>query len=430
MNEKSVIAVTNINKEYMLYEKNTDQLLELLFLGKKSFHKPYKALDNISFEVKKGENIGIIGTNGSGKSTLLKIITGVVKPTSGTVEINGKISALLELGAGFNPNYTGMENIYLNGMLMGYSREEMEKKIDDIVGFADIGEFIHQPVKNYSSGMFARLAFAVAINVEPDILIVDEALSVGDIFFQSKCYRKFEEFKKKGKTILFVTHDMASVSRYCDRVLLLNKGVAVAQGSPKEMIDIYKKILVNQFDEKDLEDITENENNEAENIGETALEDIVYKEKLQTNPAVIDYGTKAAEIVDFALIDENGLITNSMYSGSEVTILMRVLFHEDISDPIFAYTLKDVMGLELVGTNTMFEGIDTGIVKKGEIKEIRFKQKLCLQAGEFLLSLGCTGYSKGKFEVYSRLYDVCSMTMINSEQFVGKWNAHSEIVVR
>ena len=199
--------------------------------------------------MKKGETVGIIGTNGSGKSTILKIITGVLTPSAGTVEVNGKISALLELGAGFNQDYTGIENIYMNGTMMGYSKKEMDEKLQDILDFAEIGDFVYQPVKTYSSGMFVRLAFALAINVEPEILIVDEALSVGDVFFQSKCYRRMEEIRKSGTTIVMVTHDMGSIIKYCDKVIVLNKGDFVAEGSAGKMVDLYKKILAGQMDQ-------------------------------------------------------------------------------------------------------------------------------------------------------------------------------------
>ena len=210
--------------------------------------KEHYALNHVSFDVRRGETVGIIGTNGSGKSTILKIITGVLNPTGGEIEINGRISALLELGAGFNMEYTGIENIYLNGTMIGFSKEEIDAKLEEILAFADIGDFVYQPVKTYSSGMFVRLAFAVAINIDPEILIVDEALSVGDVFFQTKCYHKFEEFKAMGKTILFVSHDLSSISKYCDRVVLLNRGDKLAEGAPKEMIDMYKKVLVNQLE--------------------------------------------------------------------------------------------------------------------------------------------------------------------------------------
>ena len=219
------ISINHLSKVYKLYDKPVDRLKESLGLTKQKKYREHYALRDVSFQVKRGETVGIIGTNGSGKSTILKIITGVLNPTQGEVQVNGRISALLELGAGFNMEYSGLENVYLNGTMIGFTREEIDKKLDDILAFADIGDFIHQPVKTYSSGMFVRLAFAVAINIEPEILIVDEALSVGDVFFQAKCYKKFEDFKKMGKTILFVSHDLGSISKYCDRVVLLDKGV-------------------------------------------------------------------------------------------------------------------------------------------------------------------------------------------------------------
>lgn len=242
------INVKNIKKTYKLYDKPSLRIKEAFSLSGRKYHKEFDALKDISFRVERGEMLGIIGKNGAGKSTLLKIITGVLTPTEGSVEINGKVSALLELGAGFNPEYTGIENIYLNGSMIGYTEKEMDTKIDDIIQFADIGDFIHQPVKSYSSGMFARLAFAVSINVEPDILIVDEALSVGDVFFQAKCYKKLNDLKNSGKTILFVTHDMGSVIKYCNRAILINDGVIAAEGKPAEIVDIYKKVLVGQYD--------------------------------------------------------------------------------------------------------------------------------------------------------------------------------------
>ena len=224
MQSNLAINVCDVTKIYRLYDKPIDRLKESISLTHKKYHKEFFALDKISFSVEKGSTVGIIGTNGSGKSTILKIITGVLNPTTGSVEVDGNISALLELGAGFNMDYTGIENIYMNGTMMGFSREQMEAKLPEILEFADIGDFVYQPVKTYSSGMFVRLAFALAINVEPEILIVDEALSVGDVFFQAKCYRRMEEIRKTGTTILMVTHDMGSVIKYCDKVILLNKG--------------------------------------------------------------------------------------------------------------------------------------------------------------------------------------------------------------
>ena len=245
MEDRTVaVQVSNLEKAYKLYDKPSDRLKEALGLSRKKKYKEHYALKGVDLTIYQGETVGIIGTNGSGKSTILKIITGVLNPTKGSVQVKGRISALLELGAGFNMEYNGIENIYLNGTMIGFSSKEIDAKLNDILSFADIGDYVYQPVKTYSSGMFVRLAFAVAINIEPEILIVDEALSVGDVFFQAKCYHKFEEFKKMGKTIVFVSHDLSSVSKYCDRVVLLNQGVKLGEGSPKKMIDAYKQVLV------------------------------------------------------------------------------------------------------------------------------------------------------------------------------------------
>ena len=237
------IDVKDLSKVYRLYNKPADRLKEALGFSKRAYHKEFYALNNLNFTVGSGETIGIIGTNGSGKSTLLKIITGVLNPSSGSVQVNGKISALLELGAGFNPEYTGYDNIYLNGAMFGFSKEEIDGKVQSIIEFAGIGDFIYQPVKNYSSGMFARLAFAVAIHVEPDILIADEVLAVGDLEFQLKCMDKFNEFREKGKTILYVSHDINSVKRYCSSCIWIQNGKIEAIGNTDNVTDRYLDFL-------------------------------------------------------------------------------------------------------------------------------------------------------------------------------------------
>lgn len=243
MKQENIIEVSNLSKVYKLYTKKSDRLREALDFSKKTYHSLFYALDNISFTVRRGETMGIIGTNGSGKSTLLKILSGVSSPTSGHVAINGKISALLELGAGFNPEYTGLENIALHGTMMGYTPKQMEEKREEIIRFADIGEYITQPVKNYSSGMFARLAFATAINVEPEILIVDETLSVGDMRFQIKCMNQMKKMMENGTTILFVSHDISSVRRFCQRSIWINQGKLMAVGETDRIADLYEDYL-------------------------------------------------------------------------------------------------------------------------------------------------------------------------------------------
>jgi len=413
------IRVADVTKIYKLYNKPQDRLKDSLGLTRKKCYKEHYALNHINFEVKCGETVGIIGTNGSGKSTMLKLITGVLTPSDGAISVKGRISALLELGAGFNMEYTGLENVYLNGTMIGFSRSEIDEKLAAILEFADIGEFIHQPVKSYSSGMFVRLAFAVAINIDPEILIVDEALSVGDVFFQAKCYRKFEEFKKLGKTILFVSHDLGSITKYCDRAILLNKGEKVFEGTPKETVDIYKKVLVGQFDPSELETDTT-----ANDIGAT------WKDKVQANPEVIEYGEKDAEIVDYAVLDDSDLITNTVMKGSGFSVRMKVKFHKAVAEPIFAFTIKNLKGIELTGTNTLCEKVEVKAVQAGEEREITFTQKLDLQGGEYLISLGCTGYEKGEFVVYHRLYDVCNLTVISERDTVGYYDMNSTVELK
>lgn len=418
------ITVTDVNKMYKLYDKPSDRFKEALGLSRKKKYKEHYALHNVSFNVKKGETVGIIGTNGSGKSTILKIITGVLNQTSGTVEVNGRISALLELGAGFNGEYTGLENVYLNGTMIGFSREEIDAKLQDILDFADIGDFINQPVKTYSSGMFVRLAFAVAINIEPEILIVDEALSVGDVFFQSKCFHKFEEFKKMGKTIVFVSHDLGSISKYCDRVVLLNKGVKLDEGNPKEMIDIYKKLLVNQYDENEKAD---DKKNTVEKVHKAATDN--WKDNLSLNPNIVEYGNGAATIIDYAIVDEKGQITSSIDKGSKCKIQIKVQFNERIVEPIVAFTIKDLKGTEITGTNSMFEKAELLEVQPGDVKTVTFEQEMNVQGGEYLLSFGCTGFRDGDFTVYHRLYDIVNLTVISQKNTVGYFDMNSVVTI-
>ena len=405
------ISIKHLSKSYRLYKRGSDRLRESLGLTRKTLSTEKKALDDVSFDVKKGETVGIIGTNGSGKSTILKIITGVLYQTSGDIKVDGRISALLELGAGFNQEYTGLENVYLNGTMMGYTDKEIDEKLDSILEFADIGDYIYQPVKTYSSGMFVRLAFAVAINIDPEILIVDEALSVGDVFFQSKCYHKFEEFKKMGKTILFVSHDLGSISKYCDRVVLLNKGVKLGEGSPKEMIDVYKRVLVGQYD--------------AENG------DMASKESADAkNPNLLEYGDGSAHIDEYYITDEGGIRSSSIVKGSRFTVYMKIKFNRDITSPIFAFSIKNIKGTEITGTNTMFEKAFLEPVSKGDVKEVTFEQEMNLQGGEYLLSLGVTGFEGDDFKVYHRLYDCINITVVSDKDTVGFYDMNSVIKVK
>lgn len=401
------IEVKDVVKIYKLYNKPRDRVKEAFGFGKKQQTKLHYALNGVSLKIAKGETVGIIGTNGSGKSTILKIITGVLNPTSGEVHVDGRISALLELGAGFNMEYNGIENVYLNGTMMGFSEKEIEEKLPSILEFADIGDYVYQPVKTYSSGMFVRLAFAVAINIEPEILIVDEALSVGDVFFQAKCYRKFEEFKEQGKTIVFVSHDLSSISKYCDRVFLLNQGNLLGEGKPKEMIDAYKRVLVGQYEDA------------GEEKAEAETE----------NPSALEYGNGQAQILEYYMTDDRGVRTCAIIKGSEFTIHMKVKFTEKIPAPIFAFSIKNVLGVEITGTNTMIEKAFLEGVEPGQVKEIAFTQKMSLQGGEYLLSLGVTGYRGETFEVYHRLYDILNISVVSDKNTVGYYDMDSKVAV-
>ena len=430
---ENAITVKDVTKIYKLYDKPIDRLKEALNPFHKEYHKKFYALNNLSFEVKKGETVGIIGTNGSGKSTILKIITGVLTPTTGEVEVNGVISALLELGAGFNMDYTGIENIYMNGTMMGFSKKEMDAKLQEILDFADIGDFVYQPVKTYSSGMFVRLAFALAINVEPEILIVDEALSVGDVFFQSKCYRRMEEIRQKGTTILMVTHDMGSIIKYCDKVVLLNKGNFVAEGAPGHLVDLYKKILAGQMEgleaAKDVDSDFSGETAEKEQKEKTYQlpHGKLMKDSLTINSNRTEYGDGRAEIYDLGLFDQRGNLTNLLLKGEEFTIKEKIRFAAPIQSPIFTYTIKDKKGTDLTGTNTMFEGTDIKPVKAGDEYEVSFTQKMTLQGGEYLLSMSCTGFEQGEHTVYHRLYDVANITVISNKNTVGVYDMESAV---
>ena len=417
METEYAIQVKEVTKVYKLVDSNVARMKDALSLTRKKLYKEHYALNKLSFNVRRGEAVGIIGVNGAGKSTILKIITGVLQPTSGEVVIDGRISALLELGAGFNPEYTGMRNIYLNGMMIGFTKEEIDAKLDDILKFADIGEFINQPVKSYSSGMFVRLAFAVAINIDPEILIVDEALSVGDVFFQNKCFHKFEEFRKQGKTIIFVSHDLGSIRKYCDRAVLLNHGEKVGDGAPAEVIDMYKKILVKQSEKK------------GNTISTIAPDKDSWMSHYAINPSCDEYGDKQAQIVDFAIIDKTGKYTNVLTKGDEFKIRVKIRANEDVHEPISTFTIKTLKGTDVTGTNTMFENVFLGDLKAGEEKIVTFTQNMNIQGGEYLLSISCTHYEEDELRAFHRLYDVISLTVISEKDTVGFYDMNSKVEV-
>lgn len=338
-----MIEVKNLTKIYKIYEKPSDRLKETFFPEKKR-HKQFHALQDISFKISKGETVGIIGKNGSGKSTLLKILSGVLNSTSGEIKVDGKVSAILELGAGFNLEYTGRENIYLNGTLQGKSRKEMDAKMDRILSFADIGHFIEQPVRTYSSGMFARLAFAVAINVDPDILIVDEALAVGDMKFQAKCFRKFEELRDNGVTILFVGHDVSSIRKFCDRTMWIHNGELIAFGDTLSVTAEYMEYM-NSENNKDGMLIAKNTMDKVSDEDQTSTE-----ESESLNDAINRWGSQPNLIRQVKVINEKGSTTNTIMYGETIRVVVSFVLPEksDIDNISVAISFKNTMGLDLL----------------------------------------------------------------------------------
>lgn len=427
-NTDTVIKISDLVKEYKMYSNKKDRLLEAV-LPKYQKHSTFRAMDNLNLEIKKGEVLGILGKNGAGKSTLLKMITGVVSPTSGTLEVNGKISSLLELGAAFNPDLTGYENIYQHGQVMGLSDDEIKEKEKEIIDFADIGDHLSQPVKTYSSGMFARLAFACAINVDPDILIVDEVLSVGDMAFQLKCFKKFEQFKNNGKTIIFVTHNINDVMTNCSRVIILENGRKTFDGSVKDGVNRYKKIIVglNPDEENVSEEIEINENSEEIHTddGET------WKDKMNQNPNMIEYGNKEAEVIDYGVFDKDGNLVNMFDNGDTITFKSKVRFNKEIKEPIFTVTLKDFSGKDVTGTNSNIEKIATGAFKKGDIVVVEFVQKVPIAPGKYTLSFSCTKYNAdGELEALNRKYDALLVEIMSTKNTVGIVRLDSKINIR
>ena len=362
--EDITIDIKNLVKSYRLYEKPSDRLRESIKRGS-CYHKDFLAVNDVSFQVKRGETVGIIGKNGAGKSTLLKMITGVLKPTSGSITLSGTVSALLELGAGFDAERNGIENIYLNGRINGLSKKEIDESVDSILEFADIGDFVYQPIKTYSSGMLVRLAFATAVNVKPEILIVDEALSVGDVRFQQKCYRKIREFKKNG-TVLFVSHDTGAISSFCDRVIWLDDGKIYKEGEPGEIIEEYLSFM--RYDIK---------NDDKENVefpsGETA-----------DNTCVLAFGDTSAQFTKISLKNEHGELVSQVKGGQTILIDMEIISKRVIESPILGFNIKDTLGNELVVSNTVFEKVKLPVIEPGKVYKFRWKMEFPpLHAGDY-----------------------------------------------
>lgn len=386
---ETVIEINHLTKKYDMYKKPSDRLKEALSLTRKTYHEVFYALNDVNIEVKKGEMIGFIGENGSGKSTILKIITGVLTPSAGEVKIIGNIAALLELGSGFNPEYSGYENIFLNGMVLGFSREEMQEKVDDIINFADIGDHLYQPVKTYSSGMFVRLAFAVAINVDPDILIVDEALAVGDLEFQLKCMEKFTELRNAGKTILFVSHDVNAVRRFCDRVYWLKNGVVEAEGETMEITETYENFLK----KKSLKTVDRDNSTSKE----FSAYDIVEVKSAE----LLDGDLQPLEIV----VQDSKVVVKVTYNVKD----------DSIKQPVLGVAIRTVDNNYVCGLNTLLDE-ESIPWKKGENVFYLEYEKMALLGGEYYFDVALFEENATVPLVYKTRY----LTMFISGKYVGE----------
>ena len=428
---ENAIEVRGVSKFYNLYERPQDRVKELFSLTKKKYHTLYKALDQVSFTVKKGETLGIIGRNGAGKSTLLKLITGVITPSEGSIETHGEISALLELGTGFNPEYTGYENIFLNGSMRGFSDREMQEKVKEIVDFADIGEYMGQPVKTYSSGMFARLAFAVMISFKPEILIVDEALSVGDIFFQQKC-NTFMKEEMKGVTKLLVTHDMNSIANMADRVILIDRGKIIREGKPLEVIEDYLKLLhtsVFQSEEAAAKDEDARLNAATEAEAEALALEAAAREKEKAEIGWVDSPKESIGGAQDILIDRcrmliNGEAVDVVKPGDAVRIELLLHSKKDADNIIIGYTFKDKYGNSIFAQSTLGEGIMIEGVKQGEVRKASLSFHWPeVKEGDYFLTLGLgEGYDQMVHTVQCWVHSVLHVQAIALKPMHGVLN--------
>lgn len=423
----TAISLMGIGKTYRVYEKPINRLKQSLFprafslLGKspKRYFSEVVALENVSLQVRKGQALGILGANGAGKSTLLQIICGTLSPTNGSINLSGRATGLLELGSGFNGDYSGRENIYLNGQLLGLNLAQIEALLPEIEAFAELGEFIDQPIKIYSTGMVMRLAFSVVINTNPEILIIDEALAVGDFYFQQKCFKKLEELKKGGTTLLFVSHDVGSILNLCDSAILLKNGAVEFSGSPKEAVARFHASLQNRgcLNSEKKERIR-------------SLPDKPLKENYFQNREANIYGTGKVNIIDWAICSVDGKPISVVQSDEEIKVYIKAAFRENCLAPIFGYFFTDVLGQQIGGTNTMYINADIGPRDKGDIVEIEFNQTLNFSSGKYSLNLGCSEYIDGGLVAHHRLYDITAIDFFSINDSVGFISPKTTITIR
>jgi teichoic acid transport system ATP-binding protein len=427
-----IISVQSVSKKFcrslkrtMLYGA-TDVARDLLGISPNSSalrSDEFWALEDVSFEVRRGECLGLIGPNGAGKSTLLKLLNGITLPDRGMIKISGRVGALLELGAGFHPMLSGRENIYLNAAILGLTKDEIASKFDSIVDFAGLEELIDSPVKHYSSGMYVRLGFAIAAHAEPHIFLIDEALAVGDISFQSKCYAKLREFSDRGVTIIFVTHNLDVVTSRCSRAVLLCKGKILCHGMPKTVVDEYHRMNAKSRPKSSASVAIRADETRSVARGKT----IEWGGLFKVNPNEDRYGSHKAEILEAGIFDLEGAPIQVIERSREFLIKIKLRHNESMMTAVAAYSLKDAKGLVLCGTNTMFQNIEMGQVERGAVVLVVFRQIARLNAGAYLLSVGCGAWETGEYVVYDRRFDYMPFQIVEASQRVGLFDPESEI---
>jgi ABC-type polysaccharide/polyol phosphate transport system ATPase subunit len=430
--EQTAISVQNISKKFRLFNSPKERLFEALHPFNKKYHKEFWALKDINFEIKKGATVGIVGRNGAGKSTLLQVLCSILRPTTGTVTVNGRVSALLSLGAGFNPEFTGRQNAIMNGALMGFSDKEMKKRLPEIEAFADIGEFIDQPFKIYSSGMGLRLAFACAINIDPDILIIDETLAVGDAKFQHKCFGKFLEFQNSGKTILFVSHDTNAIVKHCNCAILLEKGAVVENGRPNEVVNSYVDILEGRRGAGNLIYHLESQPQPSISSQADSNEAILDKFKLEIpsidncvnrnnyNKNEYRQGCTKAEIIDYLVVCGDKYDPITVNSGDFIKIYVKAKYHCAVERPHFGISLKTTDGLLVYALNSFFINADISPVKDSDVIVVSFSFRLNLSPGDFFFDLGLDeAVSAKEYISLNRRCDVIHLNVREKNWFHG-----------
>ncbi len=413
-----MISVHAISKQFKLYRSPTDRLREIV--TRKKYHTDFHALNNVSFTVKDGETLGIVGQNGAGKSTLLKILTGILLPDNGKISVDGKITGLLELGTGFNQEMTGIENIYMNGTLLGMSNEEIDRKRDAIIDFTELGDFIHEQIKTYSSGMVMRLAFSVAIHADPKCFVVDEALSVGDAYFQQKCMKRISDFRNSGGSIIFVSHDMNAVKTLCDSAVMLDQGNIILYSNPKEVIDYYHGMIMKKS-----------------HLGESVVEVIKKKGGESNNIKAngFDVGTGEVELVSLTLLNEDNNRIDSITSENIIKIEFVIRSFRDLSDPHYGIVIRNKLGVSIFETNTCCMNIKTQPLKQNEAARIIYTVNCNLSPGDYSITVGVANkcFNKGSFEEYLLLnHDIKMLIVMNNEHsihYAGVYNMKPKVVI-